>query len=242
MTATQREPWGIVWLLAVTQIAYVEVGSNPISIAIDPTRKLAYVANDIDDTIAVIDTNAHTLVATIPCNQPFGVAVNPITNLIYVNSGGVQVIDGATRTIIANISTGAGAAEIAVDPALNKIFSINAAGGSLAVIDGTTNTVVGTVETGQRPWGIALSPDGTKLFTANGPSGDVSIVDLATNQVTKKVPVGRGPVLRSALETIKADRRDAAAWALSLSSSRLETGVNEARHWARWASSGEVHS
>jgi len=56
------------------------------------------------------------------------------------------------------------------------------------------------------------------------------------------VPVGRGPVLRSALETIKADRRAATAWALSLSSSRLETGVNEARHWARWASSGEVHS
>ena len=53
------------------------------------------------------------------------------------------------------------------------------------------------------------------------------------------VPVGRGPVLRSALETIKADRRDAAAWALSLSSGRLETGVNEARHWA---SAGEAHS
>ena len=53
------------------------------------------------------------------------------------------------------------------------------------------------------------------------------------------VPVGRGPVLRSALETIRTDRRDAAAWALSLSSSRLETGVNEARHWA---SAREAHS
>jgi hypothetical protein len=46
------------------------------------------------------------------------------------------------------------------------------------------------------------------------------------------VPVGRGAVLRSALETIRADRHDAAAWALSLSSDRLATGVNEARHWA----------
>jgi hypothetical protein len=53
------------------------------------------------------------------------------------------------------------------------------------------------------------------------------------------VPVGRGPVLRSALETIKADRRDAAAWAVSLSTSRLETGVNEARHWA---AAREAHS
>jgi hypothetical protein len=55
------------------------------------------------------------------------------------------------------------------------------------------------------------------------------------------VPVGRGAVLRSALETIKADRRDAAAWALSLSSARLETGVNEARHWARADQADQPH-
>jgi hypothetical protein len=55
------------------------------------------------------------------------------------------------------------------------------------------------------------------------------------------VPVGRGPVLRSALETIKSDRREAAAWALSLSSVRLETGVNEARHWAAVDAANQPH-
>jgi hypothetical protein len=52
------------------------------------------------------------------------------------------------------------------------------------------------------------------------------------------VPVGRGTVLRSALETIKPDRRDAARWALSLTAARLEAGVNEARHWT----GSELHS
>ncbi len=168
-------------LFAVTQIAYVEVGSNPVSIAIDPTRNLAYAANNVDQTIAVIDTNAHTLLATIPCNPPAGVAVNPITNLIYVNSSGVQVIDGGTRSIIANIATGAGAGGIAVDPTLNKIFSVNSAGDSLAIIDGTTNTLVSKLPVGNDPVGVAVDITAHLVFVSNLLSGTVSVVDGQSN-------------------------------------------------------------
>lgn len=39
----------------------------------------AYVTNQNDDTVSVIDTSSNTVIATIPVgNGPFGIAITPI--------------------------------------------------------------------------------------------------------------------------------------------------------------------
>ncbi len=62
--------------------------------------------------------DAQTVTATIPAGSlPFAVAVNPVTNQIYVanhNSNNVTVIDGATNTVCNTCTVAAGTTPYAV--------------------------------------------------------------------------------------------------------------------------------
>src|SRR6266581_4240266 len=100
-------------------------------------------------TVSVISGRTNTVVATIPDGQgPFGVAVNPKTNTIYVTnppSETVTVISGQTNTVVATIPVAGGLPSgVAVNPKTNTIYVANA-GGMVSVISGQTNTVVATI-------------------------------------------------------------------------------------------------
>jgi YVTN family beta-propeller protein len=70
-------------------------------------------------------------------SEPDVLAVNPITNQIYVaNSGGntVTVIDGASNTP-ASVTVGTTPAGVAVNPLTNQIYVANSGGNTVTVID-----------------------------------------------------------------------------------------------------------
>ena len=80
---------------------------------------------------------------------PWAVAVNPVTNKVYVANynfipGEVTVIDGATN-VTKTVEAGYSPAAVAVNPVTNKIYVANFNGDSVTVIDGATDTVVATV-------------------------------------------------------------------------------------------------
>src|ERR1700712_1180829 len=75
-------------------------------------------------------------------STPYAVAVNPVTNKVYVaneNSGTVTVIDGATNTTTAVAVEGTPHA-LAVNPVTNKVYVVNTGSGTVTVIDEDTNT------------------------------------------------------------------------------------------------------
>src|SRR4051812_14639589 len=76
---------------------------------------------------------------------PYSVAVNPLTNAIYVTNGGegtISVIDGATNVVGATITVGSSPTGLAVNPQTNFIYVANTGPDTVSVIDGATNTVV----------------------------------------------------------------------------------------------------
>ena len=78
-------------------------------------------------------------------NSPFGVAVNPNTNLAYVansNSSTVSVIDGKTNSVIATIPVGNSPFGVAVNPNTNLAYVAATNSHLIYVIDGNTNSVV----------------------------------------------------------------------------------------------------
>ncbi|HYC36635.1 MAG TPA: DUF4214 domain-containing protein [Usitatibacter sp.] len=92
-------------------------------------------------------------------SQPVAIAVNPVTNKVYVANRGsntVTVIDGATRATT-TVNVGAGPTHIAVNPERNRIFVGNVTAASVSVIDGSTDTVVATLATGGAGW-TAVNP------------------------------------------------------------------------------------
>lgn len=93
---------------------------------------------------------AQSVVAHIPLGRtPTSLAVNPVTNRVYVASksllsSSLQVIDGSTNTISTTLSLTFQPEAIAVNPTTNRIYSVDFIRG-LFVLDGTTNTVVANV-------------------------------------------------------------------------------------------------
>ncbi len=103
---------------------------------------------------------AQTVTTTVTgFTAPVSVAVNPVTNKIYVanvNSNNVMVIDGATNTTM-TVAAGTGPVFVAVNPVTNKIYVANVQSNNVTVIDGATNTTT-TVAAGTGPRSVAVNP------------------------------------------------------------------------------------
>lgn len=92
-------------------------------------------------------------------SSPGAVAVNPVTNKIYVanhGDGTVTVIDGVTNTT-ATVIVGSSPSALAVNPVTDQIYVANQTDGSVTVIDGATSTATATITVGTSPQALAVN-------------------------------------------------------------------------------------
>ena len=68
-------------------LAQVQVGDTPEGVDIDPITNLAFVANSAFNTITVINGVTNSAVRTVGGIPAFFVAVNPVTEKVYVSGG-----------------------------------------------------------------------------------------------------------------------------------------------------------
>ena len=86
-------------------VATVTVGANPVAIAVDSTRHLAYVVNKAANSVSILDETTNTVTGTLPVGQgPIAVVVDTGTNTIFVadangEQGNISRINGATRVV-----------------------------------------------------------------------------------------------------------------------------------------------
>jgi YVTN family beta-propeller protein len=127
-------------------------------------------------------------------SNPYAVAVNPVTNRIYVtnsNSSNVTVIDGATNATT-TVPAGSQPLAVAVNPVTNKIYVANQ-GGSVTVIDGATNATT-TVAVGVGPTAVAVNPVTNKTYVANNSSNNVTVItDVPANDTEVRAAFDRLP-------------------------------------------------
>ncbi len=202
-------------------ITRIPVGSGPVGVAVNPTTNRIYVNNFSwgSGSVSVIDGATNTEIDTdadpgngitrIPVgDRPHLVAVNTITNRVYVANWGtndVSVIDGASNTVVATIPVGTYPIGVAINPTTNRIYVSNSFLdiSDVSVIDGTTNTEIDTdgdpgngitrIPVGSGPAGLSANPTTNRVYVANTQSDDVSVIDQASNTVVYTVSVGNRP-------------------------------------------------
>jgi uncharacterized protein (TIGR03437 family) len=181
---------------ATNSTTYVIIGGAFVSsIAVNSTTNKIYVSDGRSDSVTVIDgaTNSTSTVAL--GGGPGELAINPVTNKIYVVtfgaiSGYVTVIDGATNSTSTVALNGATPGAIAVNPVTNQIYLITygAISGSLKVIDGATNSITASVPIpGVNPISIAVNTVTNKIYVATyliNSDTDIAVIDGATYSVT----------------------------------------------------------
>lgn len=128
-------------------------------------------------------------------SNPTLVAVNPLTNRVYVAgspSGGLAVIDGTTSAVLATLPIRQPNA-LAVNPVTNKIYLTNATAGSLTIVDGATNAVQ-ILQVGGSPTTLAINSVTNTIYVgdfsvyAGPPTGSKLLaIDGATLAITSTI-------------------------------------------------------
>jgi YVTN family beta-propeller protein len=119
-------------------------------------------------------SSAPTVISTIKLGEggyyPRALAVNPVTNRIYVlhmASDNVLVIDGATNNILSKVNVGRYPAAVAVNPRTNRIYVANIYSDTVSVIDGNNSTILATVNVGTTPVDVAVNSITNRIYVTN---------------------------------------------------------------------------
>lgn len=148
---------------------YFEVPHTANQMAMNPATSSIYMLNSPANVVMVINSDViagDSAPLTIAvASDPVAVAVNTVTNMVYVLSKGgnsssaigtLTVIDGSTNTVLSTISIGADgvAAVLAINPATNMVFVAKGyyiqygpetLGGQLMAYSGATGTTSATL-------------------------------------------------------------------------------------------------
>jgi YVTN family beta-propeller protein len=137
---------------------------------------------------------AASVIATIPVGSGTAdIAVNPITNMIYVlnwRDETVSVIDGSTNTVTATIPLVGTPISIAVNPTTNTIYTGNS-DKTVQAIDGATNALLATIPITFQGYPITIDADPAtnRIYVGmNGRGDTVWVIDGTTNTLTAKIP------------------------------------------------------
>ena len=193
----------------ITPIAATTVDPDPSdnlraqSTTVDPPPSLAaaYVVNQRDNTVSVVDPSTNLVTATIPVTtNPFGAGITPDGSEVWVlhASRQIDVISTATNTVVGTfgVAMSGNLFDVAFTPdGATAVLTGNSGGGaqSIAFVDVATRTLITVITTGvaEFPRFVDVLPNGTKAYVTA--SEAVMVIDLATNTVAKTIPiVGQG--------------------------------------------------
>jgi len=156
----------------------------------------AYVSNEKDNTLSVIDLDSLKVIKTIEVGErPRGIIFNKDYSRLYIcasDSDTVQVMDVATGKIIADLPSGDDPEQFALHPS-GRLYIANEDDNVVTVVDTITRKVVGQVDVGVEPEGMAVSPDGKIVVNTSETTNMVHWIDAETHEILDNTLVDQRP-------------------------------------------------
>jgi len=173
----------------------IAVGRGPIAgMTVDPRDGLIYVANQTDDSVAVLDPATLGIVAIIPAQEPFALAATDgrcFASTVTMSHDCLTAIDSGTfPEPAADYPLAGSVRDLCADPSGRFVYVARTGrrGADLAIVD-TADGRVRTVDLRTRPGAaaqsIAVSRDGARVFviTVDDLGGELVAIDTATRRV-----------------------------------------------------------
>lgn len=173
----------------------IDVGCDPMGVAVSPNGKHVFVTNFSGHTVSVIDTGSHQVVDTIQVGQgpcEMAMMTNGLIGFVAaIHSSTISIIDLQTLRVRETLVFHADSMVISPDGL--RLFAAQRTQDSLLVIDTTSYEPIAQISV-KAPHGIAISPDGQRLYITNsGANQTVTVVDSSSNAITETIKVGNTP-------------------------------------------------
>jgi YVTN family beta-propeller protein len=181
------------------QLAKITVGVNGHEVMVSKDGSFAYVPiygnsgvgkpGTDGSTIDVIDLRNRTLATTIDLGKPLRPhrAEFGRDGLLYVTAelaNAVDVLDPATRKVIAEIPTGQEQSHmLVISPDGRRGYTANVGPGSVSVLDLEKRSLVATIAVAKIVQRISISPDGLRVFTHDQNAARIAVIETATNKI-----------------------------------------------------------
>ena len=182
---------------ASNDVSLIQVGKYPVAVAINPVANRVYVLNSNGGSVSVLDGSTGGIIATIPSTQgATKLAVNPVTNKIYVGVAGdttdgtynLQIIDGATNQIstLSFATNPDSGGDLAINTQTNRIYAATTEKPpTITVIDGVSAQVLQAIEITQGGSSIIVDPLFDQIYAGGVlETGGIAMIDGVTNTAT----------------------------------------------------------
>lgn len=165
----------------------------PIAIVFAAEGRTAFVSEQAEDSIAVIDAESGRVTGRIPSggSRPAGLAVLPGDRLLVCNSygPGLALLDTKTHRVLKQIDLPGMPQAVVVHPSRPLAYVSVSQLDQIAVIDLERFHVSARIAVGDRPGSLAVLRSGAALIAANFSGGSLSIIDTARQVETARVPL-----------------------------------------------------
>ncbi len=186
--------------------------SYPAGLALSRDGSRLYVAENLADSLAVIDVTTGAVTQRLAAGRyPYGVVANR-DGTVYVSSWGTDKVhvytpDGSSLRERTPITVARHPSTMLLNADGSRLFATSASSDAISVVDTRSNTVVSTLRDptpanlgqGSAPIGLHLSGDGAQLYVTEGDNNAVALFALSaktagTGSGTRDTLLGRAPV------------------------------------------------
>jgi DNA-binding beta-propeller fold protein YncE len=164
-------------------------------LAVDLKRGRLFVAELENDTVAVVDLDAHTVMQVISgLKKPQGLGYHPPTDTLYVANGGdgtAAIFVGDGYREIARISLGDDADNVRVDETANQVF-VSYGDGALAIIDPISRTKIADIKLKAHPESYQLHQSTNRIIVNDPANQSIVVIDRGAGKEVNSWPTGNG--------------------------------------------------
>lgn len=177
----------------------VTVGLHPQAVAVDAGVGRAFVVNDGDGTVSVLDARSGRVLRTTgvgpgaPSVGANAVVVDPTRQRAFVLTRGnptVGVLDTRSGALLRRTLVGREPYALAVATRVGHVFVTDLAANTVTMFDATTGLPLHTATVGKEPLAVAVDDRTGHVFVANFRDDSVSVLDARTGRVVRAIAVG----------------------------------------------------
>ena len=178
---------------------YIDVGTRPTRILVQPDQQYVWVASDGDKDggVTVIDVANLKVAAKISTGAgEHELVISNDNRFAFVanrKSESVSVVDIRKLAKVNDVKVGDGPVSMALSELSKAIYVASEMDGLVTVIDGESQQVIARMETKPGARSIRFAPGGRYGFVLNTKRSTVSIFDAASNRVLHEVNAGKSP-------------------------------------------------